>query len=94
MFLAYLRDGEDVLVVPERAPEALADRLRALFDDDGLYARLSSTSDTAFSRITHPVLWGEFVERWLQDKPEDRAWLDAQALPRWRNTLNDTEKRQ
>ena len=94
MFLAYLRDGEDVLVVPERAPEALADRLRALFDDDGLYARLSSTSDTAFSRITHPVLWGEFVERWLRDKPEDRAWLDAQALPHWRNTLNDTEKRQ
>jgi len=93
MFVAYLRDGEDVLVAPERAPEALAARLCELFDDDELYARLSRNSDTAFARITHPVLWGEFIERWLRDTPEDRAWLDAQALPRWRETHHETEIR-
>lgn len=91
MFVAYLRDGEDVLVAPERAPKALAARLRALFDDEALYARLSRNSDVTFARITHPVLWGEFIERWLRDTPEDRAWLDAQALPRWRTTHHGTE---
>lgn len=93
MFVAYLRDGDDVLVVPERAPEALAARLRELFDNQDLYARLSRTSDLAFARISHPVLWGEFVERWLRDTPQDRAWLDAQALPRWRESLTKKETR-
>jgi glycosyltransferase involved in cell wall biosynthesis len=91
MFVAYLRDGADVLVAPERAPKALAARLRALFDDPALYARLSRNSDAAFARIAHPVLWGEFVERWLRDTPEDRAWLDAQALPHWRAAHHQTE---
>jgi glycosyltransferase involved in cell wall biosynthesis len=90
MFVAYLRDGEDVLVAPEHAPAALAARLRALFDDGELYARLSRDSGTAFDRITHPVLWGEFVERWLRDTPDDRAWLDAQALPHWRQLRRKT----
>jgi glycosyltransferase involved in cell wall biosynthesis len=90
MFVAYLRDGDDVLVAPEHAPQALAARLRALFDDEALYARLSRNSDAAFARITHPVLWGEFVERWLRDTPEDRAWLDAQALLNWRQLRRKT----
>jgi glycosyltransferase involved in cell wall biosynthesis len=90
MFVAYLRDGDDVLVAPEHAPQALAARLRALFDDEALYARLSRNSDAAFARIAHPVLWGEFVERWLRDTPEDRAWLDAQALLNWRQLRRKT----
>lgn len=93
MFMAYLRDKEDVLVAPERAPKVLAARLRALFEDDPLYERLSRNSEVAFGRITHPVLWGEFVERWLRDTPDDRAWLDAQALPRWRAAHQLTETR-
>lgn len=91
MFTAYLRDGEDVLVTPERAPAALAARLRTLFDDAALYARLSRASEAAFARITHPVLWGEFVERWLRDTPEDRAWLDARTLPHWRGAPTDPD---
>ncbi|MEM6742410.1 MAG: glycosyltransferase family 4 protein [Pseudomonadota bacterium] len=84
MFVAYLRDGEDVLVAPERRPDALAGRLRRLLGDPALYERLSQNSEAAFARIVHPVLWGEFVERWLRDSAEDRAWLAALTLPRWR----------
>lgn len=91
MFVAYLRDGEDVLVAPECAPKALAARLRALFADDELYTRLSRDSDMVFERLTHPVLWGEFIERWLRDTPDDRAWLDAQALSNWRRAPHDME---
>ncbi len=91
MFVAYLRDREDALIVPERAPDALADCLRALFDDSRLYESLSRNSAAAFARITHPVLWGEFVERWLRDAPEDRAWLNAQALSQWRRAADSPE---
>ena len=86
MFTAYFRDGVDMLIAPERAPEALAARLRELFDDPERYERLSQNSPAAFARIAHPVHWGEFVERWLRDAPEDRAWLAEHALPRWRGT--------
>lgn len=84
MFSAYFRDREDVLFAPERAPGQLSARLRALFDDPALYQRLSQNGSAAFARISHPVLWGDFVERWLRNTPEDCAWLDAQALPKWR----------
>jgi glycosyltransferase involved in cell wall biosynthesis len=84
MFTAYLRDSEDALIVPERSPEKLASCLTSLFADAALYERLSGNSATVFERICHPVLWGEFVERWLRDAPEDRAWLDSNALKHWR----------
>lgn len=83
MFTSYFHDGTDVIFVPERNPDMLASRLERLFDDPDLYKRLSQNSVAAFERIVHPVLWGEFVERWMQDTVEDRAWLEAQTLPRW-----------
>lgn len=85
MFTAYFRDGNDVLVVPERNPDALAAKLTKLFSDDLLYQSLSRNSLDAFNRIVHPVLWGEFIERWLRNGGEDRDWLNAQALPKWRS---------
>lgn len=91
MFTFYLRGGKDVLVAPERSPPALAARLRELFGNVALYERLSRNSEVAFMRIAHPVLWGEFVERWLRDTPEDRAWLDANSLPNWRRSGEDME---
>lgn len=85
MFTAYINDGEEALIAPEREPEALAARIRDLFGNADLYTRLSRGSGATFERITHPVLWGEFVERWLQNTYDDRAWLEAQTLPRWRS---------
>jgi glycosyltransferase involved in cell wall biosynthesis len=84
MFTTYLRDREDALVVPERTPAALAGRLRELFAEPDLYTHLSRNSEAVFKRIQHPVMWGEFIERWIRDRPEDRAWLEAQSLPHWR----------
>lgn len=84
MFTTYFQDGRDVIFAPERDPEMLATRLGRLFEDTDLYERLSQNSMAAFERIVHPVLWGEFVERWMRDTSEDRAWLEAQALSRWR----------
>jgi glycosyltransferase involved in cell wall biosynthesis len=86
MFMAYFRDSEDLLIARERAPTELADQLRRLFDNPTLYETLSRNSSAVFDRIVHPVHWGEFVERWVRFNPEDHAWLDMQALPRWRLT--------
>jgi len=85
MFTTYFRDGTDVIFAPERDPEMLATRLSGLFEDTDLYERLSRNSEAAFERIVHPVLWGEFVERWMRNTSEDKAWLEAQALSRWRD---------
>lgn len=84
MFVGYFDDGTDLLIVPERAPEALAAKLRDLFGDQDLYRSLSKNSRAAFDKIAHPVHWGEFIERWLRQAPEDLRWLDKQTLPAWR----------
>ncbi|MEL6467654.1 MAG: glycosyltransferase family 4 protein [Pseudomonadota bacterium] len=85
MFTAYFEDRTDLVIAPERNPDALAAKLRELFSDAELYRSLSDNSSAAFNRIAHPVHWGDFVERWLHDTSEDRDWLDARTLPRWRS---------
>lgn len=85
MFTAYFEDRTDLVIAPERNPDALAAKLRELFSDAELYRSLSDNSPAAFNRIAHPVHWGDFVERWLHDTSEDRDWLDARTLPHWRS---------
>lgn len=83
MFASYLQDGRDVRMIPEQSPSALAEAIKALFEDTELYQRLSENSAAAFARLQHPVMWAEFVERWLANTPDDRAWITANALPHW-----------
>lgn len=83
MFVNYLEDGRDVRIVRDQSPDALAAALRALFSDDQAYAQLSQNSAAAFERIQHPVMWADFVERWLRNEPEDQAWMAGNALPNW-----------
>lgn len=84
MFLAYFKNCYDALIVPEKDPVALATRLRELFEDPDLYYTLSENSAAAFSRIEHPVLWGDLVERWVRGADFDIRWLNNQVLNHWR----------
>lgn len=90
MFVAYLKAGEDVAMVPARDAPALAAAIRALLADPARYATLSRGADAAFARICHPVLWADLTGRWLRDAAEDRAWIAANALPRWRRSTRDS----
>lgn len=80
MFAGHLEDGESALIFTAGKPRALADAILRLMTDPALYARLSQGSATAWHRMQNPVKWGDMIERWMRDTPEDRDWLASHTL--------------
>jgi glycosyltransferase involved in cell wall biosynthesis len=80
MFLGHLEDGESALLFRAGRPRALADAIARLMTDSPLYARLSEGSAAAWRRMQNPVKWGEMVDRWVRDEPQDRRWLSAHSI--------------
>jgi glycosyltransferase involved in cell wall biosynthesis len=80
MFLKRIEAGRSALVFPELNSVALGDCLRRLIDDDELYARLSWSSLETWERLRIPVLWGELLDRWLAEGPENYQWLLSHSL--------------
>lgn len=85
MFTQYFETGVDAVMVPSAQPELLAHEILALLDNPALYRALSEHSAETYRRIRHPLTWGELMERWLRNAPEDKAWMAENALPRWEN---------
>ena len=75
MFFGALTHEQSALVFPASKADALASAIRRLGADPELYARLSLNSEAAWQALQLPVTWGELVERWLADTPEDAAWI-------------------
>lgn len=80
MFAGHLRDGESALLFPAGSVAGLADAISRLFDNATLYETLSRQSHLAWQRMQCPVKWGPLIERWVNDAPDDRAWLQAHSL--------------
>jgi glycosyltransferase involved in cell wall biosynthesis len=75
MFLGALIDEESALIFPETNVVSLASAIARLSTDHSLYRRLSANSEQAWQALQLHVTWGDLVERWLADTPEDRHWL-------------------
>lgn len=80
MFRGHLEDGESALIFTAAKPHALAEAIARLMTDPLLYARVSNGSARAWHRMQNPVKWGDMIDRWMRDTPEDRAWLAAHTL--------------
>jgi glycosyltransferase involved in cell wall biosynthesis len=73
-FRAYLRDGEDALIVDGSSPTALAAAIRAVLDDPTLAARLVDGGSRAAASHTLDVMAGEYeaLYRELIERAERR----------------------
>lgn len=80
MFGGHLEHGQSALVFPASRPDALAQAVRDLMGDPALYARISAGAADAWQRMQIPVKWGEMIDRWMADGPEDRHWLASHTL--------------
>jgi glycosyltransferase involved in cell wall biosynthesis len=80
MFAGHLVDRDTAMVFPAKDSVALADRVEALLDEPGLYAKLSLNGALAWQRMQNPVKWGDVIRHWLSGAPEDEAWLKAQRV--------------
>lgn len=80
MFLGKLRHQINAMIFPARQATALAHAIKTLQTDASLYQALSQASAEAWQQLQIPVKWGELIERWLFDSPENRQWLHNRRL--------------
>lgn len=80
MFAGHLVDGQSAAIFPAGQARALAGTIAGVLDDKALYARLSAGGPEAWQRMQIPLKWGEMIDRWLSDRPQDRQWLAQHAL--------------
>ena len=80
MFLGYLKDGDGVIIVPERSPQAIATALVELKSNPKKYRSLSEATMIGFSKIVYPVLWHELIDHWLTGGCEGHGWLKNHSL--------------
>ncbi len=75
MFLRKLSHRKNALIFPASNPVALAQCLEELLLDPELYQSLSTASSETWKSLQIPVKWGELVNNWLFDSPENQQWL-------------------
>lgn len=75
MFAGKLRGGVNAMVFPAKNPIAFAAAIQTVLADPALYAHLSNATLDAWKQLQIPVKWGELLNRWLADTPDDRQWL-------------------
>lgn len=80
MFKNNLKDGVNCLMFPQKDGIALSQAIDQLLSNPDLYAQFSQASYTAWKNLQIPVKWAEFINRWLQDSPEDQRWLSEHCL--------------
>jgi glycosyltransferase involved in cell wall biosynthesis len=86
VFAGRIEDRSTAMVFRAARPESLAECLRALLSDSGLYESLSTNGEIAWRRLQCPVRWGDFLVRGIRDSDEDRQWLTDHSLASGRYT--------
>jgi glycosyltransferase involved in cell wall biosynthesis len=80
MFFGALSHELTALIFRASNSASLADAIRRLADDPGLYEKMSRNSEQAWQSLQLSVAWGELIDRWLADDETDRNWLREHRL--------------
>lgn len=80
MFKGHLVHRRSAVIFRAGSPLALADAIDELFGDAALYARVSAGAHVAWEHMQVSLKWGEMIDRWVRDTPDDRHWLTEQTL--------------
>lgn len=80
MFRTKIQSGLSGLVFPATDVVALAESIRMLMAEPGLYQHLSHTSAQIWEWLQLPVDWASLVSKWLFNYPEPSQWLYAHRL--------------
>jgi glycosyltransferase involved in cell wall biosynthesis len=80
MFRQALRDAESAAVFRSGSHEALARSIIGLAGDPVLYDRLSNAATETWAQAQVDVKWSELITRWVNDSPDDKAWLASHTI--------------
>ncbi len=76
------RIGEDVasVMVPEKAPAAMAAAVRSLMGCPAQYRSMSMAGAEVWERLRCPVTYYELIQRWLAQTQSDDEWLATHSM--------------
>lgn len=77
MFKGHLVNRQTAMVFPAGQVQAMADSVQALLSDSGLYAAVSEATLPAWVRMQNSVKWGDVLRHWIEGRPEDQQWFEA-----------------
>lgn len=80
MFKGKLQHEMNAMIFSEGNVEALAACVARLCSQPELYQQLSAASAEAWEKLQIQVKWGDLLERWLVDSPENHRWLLERCL--------------
>ncbi|NJO40072.1 MAG: glycosyltransferase [Cyanobacteria bacterium CRU_2_1] len=80
MFLNHLKNNVSAMIFPASNSAALADRVEQVLTNPDLYERISQTTYVTWNNLQIPVKWAELVLRWVQNSPDNQAWLHQHCL--------------
>ncbi len=80
MFISKFRQREDAMVFKASNSRSLAEMVAELVNDPTCYTRLSENAQQTWERLRCTVEWGELLERWVRNNPDDRSWLESQTI--------------
>ncbi|MEQ8757974.1 MAG: glycosyltransferase family 4 protein [Coleofasciculus sp. G1-WW12-02] len=75
MFNQVLQHQSNALIFPSGNSLALAACIETLVANPELYQTLSTAASATWERLQIPVKWGDLIQRWLNNSPDDRQWL-------------------
>ncbi|MEP0778356.1 glycosyltransferase family 4 protein [Microcoleus sp. ZQ-A2] len=75
MFINQLKSEVNAMIFPAGDSRALSTCVKKLLTEPELYHRLSDASYETWKRLQMPVKWGDMIQRWLDDSPENQQWL-------------------
>jgi hypothetical protein len=82
MFVGVIIDRVNGLLAAEKSPQSIADAVTAYTMESGLYEAVSRRSSPTLASIQVPVVWADFVEKWLDGSRSAIDSLLANSLPK------------
>ncbi len=75
MFVHRLRHEQNAMIFPAGQAAACALQIEKILTQPALYEKISHATFATWKSLQVPVKWGDMLEFWLQDSPQDQSWL-------------------
>jgi glycosyltransferase involved in cell wall biosynthesis len=80
VFERIFENQKNAMIFESGNPQLLAQRIRELLTDPGIYTRLSEASLQTWKQIQIPLKWDALLEHWLERTAESKTILEGYSL--------------